>query len=262
MSEDPLDICKQFLENAPPGEYEQCSAALQSILPDPDQIAQAREDTLKTWTQKQCRSVEIEDHRAVICEEALQSDGSYLDPVSMQTYQYDFETREYELTGNSVEGSEFRNSLQEEINSYVKGAYKENAAGGVFDTPEGNVVVVLSSESISLNNFRTGKTLAKYTITPDGKLTGHIDSMQHFFEKGNAVCQHGGDCEKEVSFGDAKGTIKAIKAWEESWLESYKETLERIGNEILFKLRRKMPIQKTKINWLQEITVGGGMQTK
>lgn len=120
--------------------------------------------------------------------------------------------------------------------------------------------VVMGSESISLNNFRTGKTLAKYTISQEGKLTGKIESMQHFFEKGNAVCQHDGSCDKQVSFGNVKETVKAIKLFEETWLQEYKEALERIGSDILFRLRRKFPVSKTKINWLQEITVGGGMK--
>ena len=259
MSEEIFESTKNFLQNAPPGEYEQCSNALKSILPDPDVLVQARNETLQTWTQEQCRSVEINGHRAIICEEALQSDGTYLDPITMQTYQYNFESRVPTPTGNTVTGSEFRNSLQEEINSYVNKAYKENAAGGAFDTADGNVVIVLSSESVSLNNYRTGKTLAKYTVSPNGSLKGHINSMQHFFEQGNALCEHGGDCDKTVTFGDAKGTVKAIKLFEEKWLDSYKETLDKIGESILFKLRRKMPVQKTKINWLQEITVGGGM---
>ena len=154
----------------------------------------------------------------------------------------------------------FAKLFKNEINDYVSKSYKENAAGGVYDTPDGNVVIVLSSESVSLNNFRTGKTLAKYTVSSDGSLKGHITSLQHFFEKGNALSEHGGDCDETVSFGDAKGTVKAINKFESKWLDTYKETLDKIGESILFKLRRKTTVQRTKINWLQELTVGGGMR--
>ena len=260
MSDGNIDIIKGFLENAPPGEYEQCSAALQAIVPDPEAIEEARSETLKTWTEKECRAVEIDGHRMIICEEALQDDGSYLDPISLQTYKYDFESRELTPTETTVEGTEFRNSLQKELTKYAEGAYKENAVAGVYDKEDGSIAIVMGSESISLNNFRTGKTLAKYTITQDGKITGKIESMQHFFEKGNAVCQHDGSIDKSVAFGNAKDTVKAIKLFEEKWLQEYKETLERIGTDIIFRLRRKFPVSKTKINWMQEVTVGGGMK--
>jgi len=264
MSEENLAIIKKFLEDAPPGEYEQCSAALQAVVTPEDAglISQARSETLKSWSEKACRAVEVDGHNAIICPEALQEDGTYVDPITLKTFEYDFESREAKVTENTVEGSEFRGELQKELIDYAIGAYKENPVVGVFDKADGSLAIVLGSQSISLNNFRTGKTVAKYTLTQDGNLTGKIESIQHFFEKGNAVCQNDDECNVSTKFGNAKEVIKAIKAFEDKWLTDYKETLARIGEEIIFRLRRKFPISKTKINWENEIHGIGGMNVK
>lgn len=254
-----LDIVKAFLANAPPGEYEQCTAALRSIIPDEELISKARADTLHEWAESECIAVEVEDHKVIICKEARQSDGVYFDPVTAQLITYDFESRVATPTGDSNGQGEFAKALQEELSAYVVKAYKENAAAGVYESG-GSITIVLRGSSISLKNFRTGKTVAKYTLSSSGSLKGKITSVQHFFEKGNAVCQHDGECNESCTYGDVKSVLKAIKNFEEKWLNDYKATLEKIGTDVLFQLRRKFPYSKTKINWQQEITVGGGMK--
>ncbi|EAX96858.1 F-actin capping protein alpha subunit, putative [Trichomonas vaginalis G3] len=254
-----IKIIKTFLANAPPGEYEQCTAALRSIVNDEDLINRARSETLKTWAEEECIVVDVEDHKVIICKEACQRDGIYVDPVTSSLITYDFESRIATPIGDQANMSDFAKELQEELTAYAKNAYKENAAAGVYDTNNG-IVIVLRGSSISLKNFRTGKTVAKYTLSKSGSLEGKIVSIQHFFEKGNAVCQHDGDCNTTCSFGDAKSVVKAIRTFEDEWLADYKTTLEKIGTNVLFQLRRKFPYSKQKINWQQEITVGGGMK--
>jgi len=84
--------------------------------------------------------------------------------------------------------------------------------------------------------------------------------VQHFFERGNAVSQHNGRCDRVTKWGDADEVVKTIQFFEQEWLHTYQEALEKIGEDILFRLRRKIPVSKTKINWAHEITVGGGMK--
>ena len=258
--ENPLEIAKAFLRNAPPGEYEQCTLALRSIVHSDELIDQARAETQQEWNEKECVVVEIDDHKGIICPEACVQTGKYIDPIAQEIFDYDYECRVFTKTGQKVQCSDFRNQLQEELSRYCLMAYKQDAAAGVYDCQDGSINIVLRSRSVSLMNFRTGKTIGRYNLSPDGSLIGTISSIQHFFERGNAVCQHDGHCNKTVTFGNAKEVVKAIKAFEDEWLDGYKNTLESIGADVLFKLRRKMPISKTKINWEREITVGGGMQ--
>ena len=255
-----LDIAKAFLENAPPGEYEQCTFALRSIVPDEEIVDQARSETIQSWSEKECLAVQVNDHKAIVCKEARYGEDKYVDPVTGNVFQYDFESRVVMETGETVDSSDFVKQLQEKISKYCEKSYKEDAVSGVYANSDGTISIILSSRSLSLKNFRTGKTVAKYVLSEDGSLKGKIESVQHFFEKGNAVCQHDGECDKNATFGDAASVVKAISRFEEEWLSSYKETLEKIGSDILFRLRRKFPVSKTKINWLQEVTVGGGMQ--
>lgn len=255
-----LEIINEILANAPSGEYEQCTAALRSIVQDDELISQARSLTLPDWVEKECLLVDIDDHKALICKEASQGEGIYVDPTNQQIFAYDFESHTCSPTGDTIESTPFRDELQAELDAYVKTTYKENAGAGVYLNADGSISVVLRSSSVSLKNFRTGRTIAKYLINQDGSLTGNISSTQHFFERGNSVCSHDGDCNETIQFGDAKSVVNAISTFEDKWLRYYQATLEKIGADVLFQLRRKFPYTKQKINWQQEITVGGGMK--
>jgi len=259
MSEQ-LDICQAFLKYAPPGEFEQCYAAVSSIIDNSSVVQEARRSTIQEWTENECQIVKLDnDQSALMCSEGRQPDGSYLDPSTSKLYRYDFDVRQGTVIGPGPEGSPLRQTLQKKIAEYMTNSYKENAACGVFDGPNNTITIVLRSASVSLRNFRTGRVIGRYVYS-SGNIKGRIEAYFHFFENGNAVCQHGGDLDKNCS-ESADDIVKKITAFETSWLTKFNEGLKVMGDEAILKLRRLTTVAKNKINWQQECTYGGGMQT-
>ena len=251
-----------FLLNAPPGEYEQCSAALSAIVTNPSIVQSARSSTLVKWTEKECTPVEIDGHNAIICESGRLGEGQYLDAVTNKPFSYNFEQRSVSPgTAPAPQTSELREAVQKEILSYIENTYKQKAAAGAYISG-GSIVIILRASSISLRNFRTGHVIAKYTYS-GGNLSGRIDSYQHFFENGNAVCQYGAKLNKSVNSSSpaetAKAIVKAISAFEDDWYSEQSDALQTINTDGLKQLRREQNISKTGINWEQELAGVGGM---
>ena len=260
-------IATAFLANAPAGEYEQCSAALSDITKDQGLISAAREESLLAWDKAQCTCIKSGDHSVLVCDEAILPDGRYLDPHTSEAFTYDYKSKMIAPTNQKVETSALRQAINTRLAAYAPIAYTAKSGYGAYDKDD-SIVVVMTSKSISLKNYRTGSATGKYTISKDGTYTGHLETQQHFFENGNALCQYGADARGKVrvssddpiKFADA--VVDAIAEFEERYFEAFCEGLEKIGEEGLNKLRRKLPVTATKINWEMELSGGGGMQVK
>lgn len=262
---DKTALATAFLANAPAGEYEQCSAALTDITNDPAIVSAAREESLLAWDRAQCTCVTLGDHMVIVCDEALLPDGRYLDPHTQEAFTYDYKSKMVAATGDKIETSPLRTAIHARLAAYAPLAYTAKSGYGAYDKDD-SVVVVMTSKSISLKNYRTGSATGKYVIAKDGTYTGRIETQQHFFENGNALCQFGADAKGKVRVSSedpekfADFLVDSIAEFEERYFEAFCEGLEKIGEEGLNKLRRKLPVTATKINWEMELTTGGGMQ--
>jgi hypothetical protein len=153
-----------------------------------------------------------------------------------------------------------RGQLQQLLTEYARTAYKSTIGVGVYDTKSA-LLIVLRSSSISLKNFRTGNVIARYKLESNGKLTGTITVTQHYFETGNVMCHQSSKLETSVSGGDLPGAVAKIREFENQWLRSYLEAFDWLFNEGMTKLRRKIPVSGTKINWEAEFRGLAGMGT-
>ncbi|OHT10525.1 F-actin-capping protein subunit alpha [Tritrichomonas foetus] len=256
-----VKLASNFLQNAPPGEYEQCSAALGTIVSDSNTVRQARQQSGKIWHENSYYYVIVSDHQAIVCKEACQPDGSYLDPTTGKTFKFDYESKKTSLTGQSVNLPQICTDIMTILTPYCEASYKEKSACGCYPCPDGSVYIVMRSSSISLPNYRTGAVYASYKLSKDGTLKGRIDAIQHFFESGNALGQFGANLASKVKMGSntkevAKEVIRVIDEFEQKWLDAANTAFERVNNEALFKLRRKIPFTHSKIDWERELTPG------
>ncbi|KAH0791189.1 F-actin capping protein alpha subunit [Histomonas meleagridis] len=260
-------IISEILSEAPPGEYKQCEAALKGLLPKQNSLKEATEATELQWNLSQYTYVPFNTHSAMLCAEARLPDGSFIDPVTLQTFTYNLDKKAATNTGKTVQGSPLRNLIQEKISVYGLNSYGHYFACGAFDTKDQKVQVILRSSSISLENYRTGNVIAKYLVDPSKlEVKGRIQTLQHFFENGNAVCQYGVNLDKKLSGKSpeeiSNSFMEAIIEFENNFYDEYIIGLSKIGDEGLNRLRRKLPVTATKINWEIELTTGASMQNQ
>ena len=261
-NKDPAAVATSFLLNAPPGEFQQTAAAIQGLTGDQALTDAARADSFKSWAHKNCHTVTVNDKLAILCDEAQLGEDVYLDPHTGTAFRYDFASHAVEPAQAAAANSAKRQELQGLMVEYAKSAYKSNVGVGVYDADKQALAIVLTSSSISLRNYRTGSVKAQYRLEANGKLTGTVAVMQHFFENGNVMCEQSANLDATVKGGDMKACVEKIREFENGWLKGYVEAFDRLSSEGMTKLRRKMAISGTRINWEAEFRgiTGMGMQ--
>ena len=253
-----VKCASNFLFNAPPGEYEQCSAALNALVEDKTVVESARNETNDAWHENNYYLVSLGDHNAITCSEARYRKGVYEDPQTRQLFEINWETKLATFLEETTRHNGLVDAIQNGLNGYCQVAYKENSACGCYLNNDDDILIVLRSASVSLKNYRTGAVYASYKLKQDGSLTGRIQSKQHFFESGNALCEYGSNLKTKINMGDDNSTaeevILAIASFEKEWMSSASATFEKVNSEALFKLRRKIPVTHTLIQWEREFT--------
>lgn len=264
MSDEKVEIAAKFLQNAPVGEYEQCAAAIATITNDTELLQGAREKSAREWEHKQCTGVKSGENIVIICDEALLPDGSYVDPYTWKAFHYDFKSKM--ISPSDAEPpttTKLRDAIQARLTLYAPIAYTSKSAYGAY-LKDDQIVVVMRSSSVSLKNYRTGCAIGKYVIASDGTYTGRLETTEHFFENGNSMCFFGASTKGRMRAADpikfADEFVDSVASFEEQYFESLSQGLEKIGEEGLSKLRRKLPVTATKVNWELELSTGGGMK--
>ena len=255
-----VKYASNFLANAPPGEYEICINDLKQIASE-STVNQARNETKVQWHENNYFFTIVQDHGAVICADARQPDGSYLDPHSGYLFNFDFDTKKVTTTTSKGPAQNpICEDLLPALDAYAAASYKDKSFSGCYTLSDGSISIILRSSSTSLSNCRTGAVYARYVLQTNGTFTGTIKSIQHFFENGNALSEFSSDLQTKIKMGDSKSVtraiIHAIDDFEQNWLDAANTAFEKVGEEALFKLRRKFPVTHTKIQWERELTPG------
>ncbi|OHS96853.1 F-actin capping protein alpha subunit [Tritrichomonas foetus] len=256
-------IVKNFLENAHPGEFTQCKELLESVSPSTKKVIKKNETKLyRNWAFNNYLTVSVGTHTAILCSEAQQSDGSFIDPVDFTSFTYDFKTKQIKETGMkpTTKSSKLRTKIQQKLKNYVESAYHEDFAFGVFDLPDDSIVIIIVSFSVSLENYRTGSVVSRYVLS-DSTLKGETKMKQHFFETGNVMCENGAKLkdvhiDEETPEDISDHVLDEIISFEEKWLENVNKAFVQVNQEALKKLRRKVTIVREKIDWRRLLTVG------
>jgi capping protein alpha len=255
-------IITGFLTNAPPGEFEQCAADLEVVTGNKSLVDSTKEAAYEAWAHKHFHVVSIDGNNVIICDEAKVGNRVYLNPVTLGTFKFDPAARTFTATPDKpIASTPPRIQLQKIFGDYARAAYKSNAAVGVYDGGKGTHVIVIRSTSVSLKNYRTGSVIARYKLEANGKLTGGIKAVEHYFESGNVMSTQHTKMEAEQPVPDLNQLVLKVRDFENLWLRSYLEAFDWLFAEGMAKLRRKIPISGTKINWEAELRGVAGMAT-
>ena len=242
-----LKAVSRFLKEAPPGEYEDCVQAIKGFIGDESVLDEAVNSTKEEWLLGNCTTIDIDDHKALICEEAKHGDGQFVDPVTCKVFNYDFvnqkvvesapkpkkvkepkpateeedgekspeeeEQKKEEEEQNeapeeiTVESTEFREKLQAACTRFATNNM-HNGTCGAYDA-DGAVKVVVRASSISKQNFRTGLIILRFTCA-DGTIKGSLDLKAHFYEHGNCLGTHSAEFEDSYSGDDDEAKAKDV----------------------------------------------------
>jgi hypothetical protein len=256
-----LDAAIRFLSGAPPGEFDDVFAALTQFVADKNVPVVAKKRALPGWIKSSCIPVEVEGKKALICQDAELPDGKFVDPNTQKPFTFDFESRKVtSVAPDALPSTSLRETLQSAVQKWAEGALR-NGNAGVYDST-GGVTVVVSGSTISKENFRTGSLVLRFNLNA-GVVSGSIKLRAHCYELGNAVGEQETTFKETIPGGNdeevATNLCKTIGTIYSNWTTKLQEGFELLANEGLDRLRRKLPVTKTQVNWRQEIIGAASM---
>lgn len=173
--------------------------------------------------------------------------------------------------GNNNKDDGYIASLSKAMDIYLASNFSSpgvRAAYNVSSVNDGNKIttqtITTYAERIELNNHQAGSWTGKYIICPTtGSLHGDISVRAHTFENGgnvqltshvslntiiNQTCSFSDESSKHSSW--ASSVTRQIKSWEEMEVVNKLDIMyESMGSMYLKRLRRVMPVTRTKMEW-------------
>lgn len=176
---------------------------------------------------------------------------SELSPEFVEQTRSEYNSRTGKEVLQSTENLEFGN-LQQDLGNYVDKFYKSKDVNSnyVIASSEGGANIIIYAERIQLQQFHSGSWTARYSIEKDedsitisGKVVLHV----HTFESGNLQLNSTTDFpSSKVSMA---GIVAQIQKWDEELMQNLDSIYENMSSNILKKLRRVMPVTRTRFDW-------------
>jgi len=110
--------------------------------------------------------------------------------------------------------------------------------------------ILLYAERIQLEHFHAGSWTARYSIKTCGDamaISGKISLHAHTFENGNLQIKSMVNLPEVQTKKD--GIFKQIKKWDEESVMTLRGVYDDMSGDILKKLRRVMPVTRTRFDW-------------
>jgi len=214
-SSDELRIAKHLLLSSPPGQFD-------LILQDLTELLSLSQDWTETTRQ---------EHNSRTGREALDS----------------FKTTQPE---NDALG------LQDGMQQYIDQFYdsKGVTSNHTFSSPneDGQVTILLYAERIQLQQYHAGSWMARYFINAHADrntftISGTIVLHAHTFENGNLQLKSTVDLPSVET--NKSGIFQQIQKWDEASVMTLRGVYDDMPGEILKKLRRVMPVTRTRFVW-------------
>jgi len=259
-----VQICKDFMLSAPPGEFLDVVADIRGILSDESIINDIVPTTFKQYNTDQMISVDNGDHKVLICTQGELNGNEYIDPHSKQIVTFDHITHDVTSTrdGSGELDSDvesYREALQQAAEHYTSEHYKWGTCGAYSAKEGGNYVIhlAISSAKFESKNYWTGRWRSSWKIVfssgGNATLTGKVQIKVHYYEDANVQLDASQDFSTTSKGGKpaefAKFIVEAIKKAEHTYHDNISENITNMDKSSYKSLRRQLPINGTLIDW-------------
>ena len=245
------NIAKQFLLSSPPGQFQQTLVDLQAIF-----------DNSNNNDNHQSSSILLS--RDFVNEVQKEYNSNTGRGVLLQQ-------KEDSINNDDDFGKSLKDSFQNYVDTYYKGKDVEsNYCVSNTTTNDSNTTtykIIIYAERIKLKQFHAGSWFAKYTISTtktsdENKRNCIIDGAAilhgHSFENGNVHVKSNitlPSKQLQIQTSSSSTTtcqdiINVIQSWDEEYiLRPLKGMYDDLSSNVLKKIRRVMPVTRTKFDW-------------
>lgn len=177
------------------------------------------------------------------------SDNLWYEPGTGDIYTVDPETLETFETGEKVEAL-VDEEKREAIAAYAqKTLNPKSSSWGAYLTEDGMTLAFMGSR-LEPRNLWSGRWRSEWTLDGNWELTGNILAFVHYFEEGNIQLR----AEKNVKLPlqtdtPIKSIISKIEETETAFQVALNEAYCGLQQDAFKRLRRQLPITRTKMDW-------------
>lgn len=272
--EELIDIANNFLLSSPPGEFLEVVTDVRALLPRENLLNESAPRIFREYNTEQMIQVESpnHNHKVLISKYGEVSDNEYLDPKGNQVISFDHIKQE--VKGARAIGSDdidsglesLRAAFEKHAFEYVQNHYPHGTT--TVYAKDGAIIVAISAARFNPNNFWNGRWRSIWTFN-GGELVGHLKICVHYYEEGNV--QLNTDTTQKLSSPEqsnvdatASAAVKAIQKAEQSFQSSLDQSYATMGDTTFKALRRKLPINQSKIDWnkIRLHKIGSEMSSK
>jgi len=265
--EDKLKISSHFILSSPNGEVDDVIADVKTLVGSSSLLTDSVvEKLLRQYNMDNYVFGALDTGKNLLCSKIGLVDGNkYSDPSTGKCYNFDHinrtwtEEKSSETDPSSTKNATMREAIDKAVQKYMDNFYvnpKEYAAA-VYDTGDGNIVILLCAKRVNLGNFWTGGWKSTHTISltggKKGKLSTHVNANVHYFEEGNVQLNTDYDEEFDLKVDDAdtaaKEVIEIVTKVENKFQKNLEEMYLNMHTQTFKAMRRFLPITKTKMDW-------------
>lgn len=261
-----VQIAKDFLANAPPGEFNEVFNDVRVLLDNDGLLKQAGEEAFATYNEDQFMIANVEDENVLVTSAGRLDDGRYVHPAKSKVFSFDHLRRAVQEVedGEAPSQPSLRDVVEEAAKQYAKEHYPEGIVT-VYGKPD-TIVLCLEDHQYQPHNFWNGKWRAQWTLHKDGKVEGVIKTQVHYYEDGNVQLRAEKQVEESISTGSDKDTtdafMKCISKAESSYQNAVSDNYNTMSSTTFKALRRALPITRQKVDWNKILNYKIGQELK
>lgn len=140
--------------------------------------------------------------------------------------------------------------LQKQLNDYIIGHYNMTSYGMVIpcdDDDENELKVVIIGEKLNDSNYYNGKWISVYELSKSGELSSTIRIKIHYYEDGNVAMNSINT--KELGTVTKDNIVNKISEFDSDYEIEILKKVNQLNESKFKKLRRLMPISRSRIQW-------------
>lgn len=255
--EEKVKIASDFILHAPPGEFNEVFNDVRVLLNNDALLKEGASGAFAKYNEDQFTPAKVEgaEKQVIVASPGLQADGTYIDPRTKQTFNFDHLRKEATPAGSAEGGDEiesFRAAFEKAADDYVEDHYPN----GVSSTyGKGNVVTVcIEDHKFQPNNFWNGRWCSQWTFDKSsGETKGVLRARVHYYEDGNVQLQSVKEVTVKIPVSDeaatAKKFAKVVADAENEYQSAISSNYNAMSDTTFKALRRALPITRTKVDW-------------
>ncbi|KAI3404025.1 CAP1 [Candida oxycetoniae] len=173
--------------------------------------------------------------------------SKYIDFVRGQKFNFDVVANDIIDVESYDDGASIDKKLASKLGQYGTDCYQDFSFTIIPESQDDAMRIIIIGQKQNQSNFYTGVWKSEYYVK-DSQITGEIALDIHYFEDGNVRLKYSND-DISGTVTDESSIVNFINKQETKIETKLVDQFQMLNQQSFKKLRRLLPITRSKINW-------------